>query len=138
MGKLNDPKKRIIDSMNGSTAIFISVKRLHFLASNFSLDNYQKTFVVIFSITLFLILPNYSLFTWYKVFQEDCNVIHRVIFLLINRLLPFDTECNSNRFHSLLLRWKLLAVLTLSIIVKAKSIRYPLIKFDSTQRSTWA
>ena len=51
--------------MNGSTAIFISVKRLHFLASNFSLDNYQKTFVGIFSmsITLFLILPNYSLST---------------------------------------------------------------------------
>ena len=74
--------------MNGYTAIFISVKRLHFLASNFSLDNYQKTFVGIFSmsITLFLILPNYCLSTCYKVFQEDCNVIHRVIFLLINRL----------------------------------------------------
>ena len=42
--------------MNGSTAIFISVKRFHFLASNFSLDNYQKTIVGIFSmsITVFL------------------------------------------------------------------------------------
>jgi len=126
--------------MNGSTAIFISVKRLHFLASNFSLDNYQKSFVGIFSISIEIssILPNYSLSTWYKVFQEDCNVIHRVIFHLINRLYPLDTEYNSNRFHSLLLWWKLLVVLTLSIIVKAKSIRYPLIKFDSTERSTWA